>query len=276
MNIENKRIMPTSRTKTLIHVFLFEIRGYLRNRWLLLYAIVYFLFSSLLMHFGGSRPAQAYASLLNLVLLMIPLFTLLFGGISFQGSLPFMELIISRKISRKQIYFARWLALGTGLSFGCLAGTGLAALLFLTPDSSYSGFITLLFLSIPTHFVFTSLAFLIALMVTGREAMLGALLAIWFYFYILYDLLILGLGYFFGDYPLEIPVLILVVLNPLDLVRIVLLFQVELSSLIGFGGALFSNIFGGASGPVAALFILGIWIAFPLWLGLHYFDKKDF
>lgn len=258
-------------------LFLFDLREFTRNRWLFVYGIAYFLFASLLLHFGGGRPLQAYTSLINLVLLLCPLFSLLFGGISFLDGIPFLELILSRKLARGPVYTVRWLALGSGLSLAAMTGMGLALIFFSTAEGGGTGSLWFLIaLTLPLHLLFTALAYPVALVSPGREVLLGILLGIWFYFYILYDLILLGAGYFFGDYPLEIPVLILVLLNPLDLARIVLLFQGELASLIGFGGALFREILGKSYGPPVAFFVLFFWTFFLFLIGLGKFRRRDF
>ncbi|MCB1158212.1 MAG: hypothetical protein KDK45_11980, partial [Leptospiraceae bacterium] len=92
---------------------------------------------------------------------------------------------------------------------------------------------------------------------------------------ILYDLLIIAFSVLYRDYPLEIPILILVFLNPIDLVRIATLLQFKLSNLMGFGTALFQKVLGDTSGFWISIFCLSLWICIPLFIAYKKFLKKD-
>jgi Cu-processing system permease protein len=65
-------------------------------------------------------------------------------------------------------------------------------------------------------------------------------------------------------------------LNPIDLVRIALLLQFDISALMGYTGAVFSRFFSGATGLAVITAALTTWIAGPLALGYIGFRRKDF
>ena len=65
-------------------------------------------------------------------------------------------------------------------------------------------------------------------------------------------------------------------LNPVDLARVVILMAVDASVLLGYTGAVFEDFFGGAWGVAAALASLLGWIALPYALALRRFRRMDF
>ncbi len=256
-------------------LLLFELKENLRNRWLFFYAVIFFALDVLILYAGGTRPLQAFASLMNVVLLLIPLFSMIFGGFSFMESLPFYEVLLSRNIPRREIFLGKWVGLSTGLSLAFLTGSAAGSLLFLSAMESLQVFLYLALLGVMLHFVFISFSFLVALLSSRKEVMLALLLVLWFYFYVIYDLVILGVGVYLGDYPLEGPLFVLVLLNPVDLARIVLMLHLEISSLMGFGAAFFQKLLGGTGGILLSLGILGLWSVVPLLAGLSLFRRRD-
>jgi len=80
----------------------------------------------------------------------------------------------------------------------------------------------------------------------------------------------------FADYPLEKPLLALMVLNPLDLARVILLMTFDAAALMGYTGAVFQRFFGSPLGLAVASTALAVWIALPLTGALQLFRRKDF
>ena len=64
--------------------------------------------------------------------------------------------------------------------------------------------------------------------------------------------------------------------NPIDLARVALLLQLDVSALMGYTGAVFQQWLGGGPGMLVAACALLLWIAAPLWFGLRAFRAKDF
>ena len=93
---------------------------------------------------------------------------------------------------------------------------------------------------------------------------------------VLYDGLVLLVATLFADWPLETPMLVLSLLNPVDLARVLLLLSVDVAALMGYTGAVFERFFGGAFGLTVAGVALVTWAALPFLLGLRGFSRKDF
>ncbi|MFO1519846.1 MAG: ABC transporter permease subunit [bacterium] len=259
-----------------VTIAFFEFRENIRNKWLLVYGLSFLLFSALITYMGASDPLQASGSLLNLMLLLVPLFSLVFGSISFSESLPFSEVLVAQPISRRQIFLGKWLGLGAGLSLSFLLGMGLGSLIQMNlAQKGFGSYFFLLFLGILLTFVFLSISFHMVNVARKRELIFGLVLVNWFFFFVLYDLIVMGVALAFGDYPLEIPMLIFVFLNPIDLARVLLLMQIDLSALMGYSGALFEKYLGATHGMIAGSLALVLWVLLPAVLGLRSFRKKD-
>ena len=66
------------------------------------------------------------------------------------------------------------------------------------------------------------------------------------------------------------------VLNPVDLARLLSLTALDASMLLGYTGAVFRDFFGSAWGLAAAMAGLGFWVAAPYRLALYRFTRMDF
>ena len=123
--------------------------------------------------------------------------------------------------------------------------------------------------------VFSGLAFLIALTFDDKTRGLGAALVLWLGITALYDGFLLFVIGAFADRPLDLPLIGLTLLNPVDLARILILLRLDTAVLMGYTGAVFERFFGeGAGLAVAALALLG-WVALPFGVGLRRFRRKD-
>lgn len=266
----------TGKRRTLLTIARFEFFENIRNRWLLGYGISFFVLGNLIVYLGGRNPLQASGSLLSLVLLVVPLFSLVFGSISFTESLGFMELLAAQPVARRDLYLGKWLGLGTGLSLAFVLGMGGGSLLWINhAGPGFFAYFLLLLLGAALSYVFVAIAFLLSNLSDRKEVVFGLTLAVWFFFFVLHDLLILGTVILFGDYPLEWAIFVLSAINPIDLVRVLLTLQLDLSALMGVTGAVFQKYLGGAAGAGLGLALLLIWAAGPLWLGLRIFGKRN-
>jgi len=79
----------------------------------------------------------------------------------------------------------------------------------------------------------------------------------------------------FQDYPLERVMVFLSFLNPIDLGRVQILLQMDISALMGYTGAVFREFFGAATGITLSFIGLFFWVLWPIWLSLRRFKKKD-
>lgn len=123
--------------KTIATLAGYELRASLRNRWFLLYALAFSVLavalSSLSLSgagmFGFAGFGRTAASLINLVLLIVPLMGLTVGAQSLagereQGTLAYL---LAQPVSRAEVLLGKLMGLGSALLAALLLGFGLSA-----------------------------------------------------------------------------------------------------------------------------------------------------
>jgi Cu-processing system permease protein len=123
--------------------------------------------------------------------------------------------------------------------------------------------------------VFVSIAMLAAGLTRDKAKGIGLSILLWLYLSLIFDALVLFLLFQLQDYPLENVMVILSFLNPIDLSRIQILLQMDISALMGYTGAIFREFFGNSTGILLSFLGLFIWIIFPLMISLKKFKRKD-
>ena len=242
----------------------------LRNRFVLFYTL-FLIVISLSLFSLDSDPGKATLSLLNIILMVVPLVSIIFTTIHFFNSYEFIELLLSQPIDRKVIFFSEFFAISLALSLAYGLGVGVPVLIL-----NYSpGALFLLLAGLLLTWVFVSLAFAASIITRDKARGIGIALLFWFYFSIIYDGFLLYIIYSFSDYPLEKVTLALVSLNPIDLARIIILLQLDISALMGYTGAFYKNFFGTHLGILYSFTFLLLWTIVPLLFSLRRFLKKD-
>jgi len=254
----------------MIRIAKYVMYDILRNRFVLVYTALLLLIT-LSMFSLDTDPGKATLSLLNIVLLVVPLVSIVFTTIHFFNSYEFIELLLSQPLNRRTIFLAEFLAVSFSLCIAFGVGVGLPMLLLNFTGST----LYLLLAGLLLTLVFVALAFGASVSTRDKAKAIGITLLFWFYFALIYDGLILYVIYTFSDYPLEKVTLTLVSLNPVDLARIIILLKLDLSALMGYTGAFYKDFFGSNLGILYSFLFLMAWIVTPLMLALRRFVRKD-
>ena len=135
--------------------------------------------------------------------------------------------------------------------------------------------LTLVIVAAGLSVAFVSIALLASVLTRDKAKGIGVALLLWFYFALLYDALVLFLMFSFADYPLEKAMLAVIALNPIDLARVVVLLQMDISALMGYTGALFREFLGTGWGIGFAVFVLLLWVFVPIGVAVRVFRRKD-
>lgn len=254
--------------KKIVKYVIFDI---IRSRLIITYTALL-----LLLTFGiiyvGRDVSKATVSLLNVVLLLVPLVSIIFGTIHIYNSRNFIEMLLSLPVKRANIFWAEYFGLSFSLSVGFIAGVGLPILLYgISITALY-----LLLLGIVLSFVFTGLAFLSSVINEDKAKGIGLSLMMWFYLSVIFDGLVFLIYMLFSDYPVDKFIMFLTALNPIDLARITILLRLDISALMGYTGATFQKFFGSIWGMVFSIVFLLLWIIIPATLALRKFNKKNF
>lgn len=239
------------------------------------FAIIYTVFLALVaisIYQVSDDLSKVSLSLMNIMIMVVPLISAVFATTHFYNNLEFVELMLAQPVKRSQVFLSQLLAVILMLSLSILIGFGLPMLLW----GADSSLITLLAVGMILSAVFTGFAFLASVMTRDKAKAIGISLALWIYFSLVYDGFVLYIIYSFADYPLEKATLGLVMLNPVDLGRILMLMQLDISALMGYTGAFFKQFFSSGIGMLVILMVLSIWLVVPIGLSGWIFKKKDF
>lgn len=158
----------------------------IRSKIVLAYTLFLLLLSIGLFNLGGSTD-KAILSLLNLVLLTVPLISIVFATTHFYNSYEFMELLVAQPINRKKIFMSEYLGVALSLSAAFILGVGVPVLLF---GASVTG-LYLVLTGVFITFIFVALAFLASVITRDKAKGIGIALLLWFYFALIYDGIVL-------------------------------------------------------------------------------------
>ncbi len=251
----------------IVKYVLFDI---LQNRIVLGYTLFLLAASFGLFNLSGD-PTKGLVSLLNIVLIVTPLVSIVFATIHFYNASEFIELLAAQPIRRSVIVWSEFWGLAIAMILAVLVGLGIPILLFAPTISGLS----LLIVAIGLSIAFVSIAILASVLTRDKAKGIGVALLLWFYFALLYDALVLFLMFSFADYPLEKAMVAVIALNPIDLARVVVLLQMDISALMGYTGALFREFLGTGWGIGFAAAVLLAWIFVPIIFAVRVFRKKD-
>ncbi len=242
----------------------------LRNKIVIGYTIFLLLISLSVFNLEDTA-AKGLLSLLNIILIIVPLVCVIFSTIYIYNSAEFIELLVSQPLRRKQLWASLFTGLAGSLALSFLIGIGIPVLLYAATDTGYIMIVMGLLLTI----IFVAIAMFAAVIARDKAKGIGLSIFLWLYFSLLFDGLVLFILFQFQDYPLEKFMIVASAFNPIDLSRIMVLLKMDTSALMGYTGAVFRDFFGTNTGFVIAIAILFGWIVSVFWLSLRKFNRKD-
>lgn len=248
----------------------FIVLDILKNKIVIFYTLLLAAFSWSVFSLEDNS-AKGLLTLLNIILLTIPLVSILFSTIYIYNSAEFIELLLSQPIQRKKIWLGLFIGLSTSLLLAFIIGVGIPLLLY---NASIVGIMMLVVGCIIT-LVFTAIAFLCAVSTRDKAKGIGISIMIWLYFALLFDGLILFITFQFSDYPIEKALIGISALSPIDIARILILLNTDSSAMMGYTGAVFKEFLGTSLGVGIAFVVLLLWIIMPFIISLKTFKKKD-
>lgn len=253
----------------------FEIKEQFSSKWILLYGLAFFIFNSLVFYFSFGKNSEIIATLTNFYLILIPIFTTILTAVTFSDSLSFQNLILVRGISRNILFIGKSLGIFISLSLSFVFGLISVVLFAPKIESIFSVILIFLLLSLVLQLYYLYLCLFINQVFQKLEIILGTCFGIWLFLFVFYDALIFYISTFLSDYPIEWLILILVFLNPFDLLRTLIYIQGNLYSIMNYSSAVYLNQFSGTLGVILGIFILLVWTLLLFWLGLHLYKKRE-
>lgn len=254
-----------------------EFQSLLRAKWVAGYGLIFLLLTDTLFRFAGSG-SEVLLSVSNVMLLLVPMIALIYGILYIYQSREYLELLLTQPINRTTLFWGLFTGISAPLTLAFVVGSILPLAWHggLTGETA-SQVVLVLGLGVVLTFIFVALGFIMGLRFYDDKIKgFGYSIVIWLLMAVIYDGLIMLVIFLFGEYPLETFVIGLTMLNPIDLARILVLLEFDISALMGYTGAVFNRFFGSYMGLLVSLACLMIWMVVPAWRGLNLFTKKDF
>ena len=264
-----------------------ELALAVRSRWTQVFAGV---FGALALAVAGSGYvltgglgvqdfARTAVSLVQLVLLLVPLTALLIGVTSLAPERE-AEILFSQPVRRQSVLLGRLLGLFAALAAAQGLGLGAAGLVVFSQSGAdgLGGYVALAAGGLALTAVFLGLAALIAVrgLGRGRSRPLAIALVTWFVAALLFDVAALGAASLLPSGAASRLLVVSVIVNPVDAVRTASLLAIEGAAAFGAASLAFLRFTSGpwkAAGLLAAS--VALWALAPAWLAMRRIAKAD-
>lgn len=260
----------------MLKIFKYSFYEMIRSRWVFIYSAFYLIATMALLLLSNDL-SKVLISLTNIIIVLTPLIGILFGTMYYYNSKEFMQLLMAQALSRWSIFAGMYLGLAIALCSSIFVGVALPLIFYgILGSPDVLIFILLLSMSFALSIIFSLIAFLIAMKNDDKVRGLSISIFVWLFFAIIYDgiflLLLLGLR----EYPLDKLTISMIVCNPIDLARILILMKLDMSAMMGYTGAVLSKFLGRGLGMFVVSTSLILWTIIPLWLLKRIGAKKDY
>lgn len=262
-----------------------ELRDAIRNRWFVVFTVAFaaiaLALSSLMQPSSSAFRMMNYsrtaASLVNLVLLFIPLIGLTLGSANVAGDRETgaLSYLLAQPVSRVEVLLGKYLGLAGALlatltlGFG-LAGVALALQGSIQDAGSYLFMVALAYL---LALAMLSLGFLLSTLAQKTTTALGGALFIWLFLVFIGDLGIMGTAAAM-HLPIQ-TVFFTAVINPLQMFKIASILAIRANlEVLGPAGLYATEQFGGLLLPMLLAGLL-IWIIVPLTAAVTLFARQE-
>lgn len=260
----------------MLKVLKYSFFDLMRSRWSYVYFAFYLTLGFVLL-FLNNDLSKGIITLMNIIIVLVPLISTIFGIMYYYDSREFTELLLAQPIKRNKIFLGQYFGLSLSLTLSLVLGLGIPFVAYGLFDSSSVIEFSLLILSgIFLTLIFVAIAYWIGLHNENKIKGFGYAILLWLLMAVIYDGLFLLSLIVFQEYPLEKLTLIMSLFNPIDLSRIMILLQLDIAALLGYTGIIFKEFFGTAKGFIGALVILLFWVIIPVILIQIKANKKDF
>ena len=263
-----------------------EARINIRNRWTLLFATVFGLLTLAISYFGMATEGYAgfqgfvrtTASLLSLVLYLVPLVALTMATLSFTGDRGAIELLFSQPVARREILLGKVAGLFGSMLTAMLFGFGIAGTVIASQIGTEGllRFLSFTSITLLLALAFLSLGSLLAIIGVTRARAFGLALFVWFFLVLFYDLLVIGAGFLLKERAANMLIFLSLFGNPVDLARVAGLITAGDATMFGAAGAALLKFLGGVVlSQVALLTALLAWTVGPIALAGWILRHRD-
>ena len=232
---------------------------------------------------GGVQDfSRTSVSLVQLLLLIVPLTSLLVGVLALVPERGAAELLYSQPVARRAIWLGKLFGLFLALASAQAIGLGAAGLVIFwsAGREGLAGYAVLFATGLVATAVSLGVAGLIAAGFggTGRRTRAVALaLIVWFAAVVLFDVAALGAASLLKSGAASRVLIVSVFVNPVDALRTASLMAIEGTSAFGSASLALLRFTKGPAGAAAGLSgSLLLWLAVPTLLALRRVERADF
>lgn len=152
---------------------------------------------------------------MNVIIVLVPLIGTIFGVMYFYNSKEFTELLLAQPLKRSSIFLGQYLGVAGSLALSLVLGLGIPFMLYgLFKSDAIWNFSLLLITGAFLTFIFTALAFNIALSNENKIKGFGYAVLVWLFLAVIYDGLFLLSLIVFEEYRLDKFSLVATMFNP--------------------------------------------------------------
>lgn len=262
-----------------------EFRRALEGRWLFGFTVLLTALTLGLSFFGLAQSrevgfvgfARVTLSLMNLVLFVVPLCGLMLGVTSIAGGRGTLSLLLAQPVGRGEVLVGKFLGLGAALTVAQAIGFGAGGTLVALQAGAdqVNGFLALTGLSIALGWLTVSASLGIAVAWPDRLKATSVALLLWLLLVVAYDLAVLGATTMLQGLPLQSVLFPALLLNPVDLARVLTTLAVGSGALFGPTSAVLMRMFGSTGGVALGLFVLLVESVLPLLVAVRWFRRRD-
>jgi Cu-processing system permease protein len=262
-----------------------ELRDSLRNRWFVVFTIAFaglaLALSALIQPGAGQLHIASYsrttASLINLVLLFVPLIGLTLGATNLAGDRETGTLayLLAQPITRVEVLLGKYLGVAGALFATLTIGFGVAgaALALQGSINDAAGYLLTVVLAYLLALAMLSLGFLMSAVAQKTVAALGGALFLWLFLVFIGDLGIMGTAVI-TQMPIT-SVFFVAAINPLQMFKIASILTIQANlEVLGPAGLYATNQFGALLLPLLLVGLL-LWIVLPLLGALTLFARQE-
>ena len=258
----------------------------IRNRWTLIFAAVFGALVLAISYFGlvtaGAVGFQGFArtsaSLLNLVLYVVPLVALTMGTLSFTSEKSLNEMLFSQPVTRTEILLGKLAGLFGSILIATLLGFGAGGIVIAARAGTAGAlrYPILVSFALLLALVFLSLSSLVAALCRRQTKAFGVALFIWFFYVLFYDLLVIGVTFLLKERAANNFIFVSLFGNPVDMTRVGALLALDGKEVFGAAGAALLRSLGGETASMVLLVAaLGIWIVVPFFFSQRSLKRQD-
>ncbi|MEE9188545.1 MAG: ABC transporter permease subunit [Anaerolineales bacterium] len=267
-----------------ITISLKELQDARRNRWYLIYVLVFTGLSLALAwmgmtglgDYGLAGFGRTAASIINIVLLVVPLMGLTLGAISLAGERErnTLQYLLAQPVTQFEVLLGKYLGLAIALFSALVLGFGISGIFIALQGGSaeINLYLLMVLLAFMLALVSLSLGFLISSMVRKGSTAISIALFIWLLLLIFGDLGLMG-----TSIMLRLGVgqlLTLTLLNPMQIFKIAAILNIRGSlEVLGPAGIYALRTYGTQLMP-GLIAILLAWILLPLTFAYYAFRRS--